>query len=57
MDRRTCKLWYWLVVSADLSAQNIYFRLVAADVAADLIARPAVWRRLRFELPSEASGR
>ncbi|MBW2268148.1 MAG: glycosyltransferase [Deltaproteobacteria bacterium] len=45
-----------LVSGVDLSQQNVYFRLVRADVAAEILARPELWPWLRFELPSEDSG-
>lgn len=45
----------WLT-GVDVRQQNVYFRLVAADVAAELVSRPRLSRYLRIPLPRRPAG-
>ena len=45
-----------LVFGIDFQEQNVFFRLVSADVARQVLERPRSWRYLRFPLPREPEG-
>ena len=45
-----------LATGVDSQQQNVFFRLVTADVARNFLAHPRFWRFLRFPLPSLESG-
>jgi glycosyltransferase involved in cell wall biosynthesis len=44
------------VTGIDTTEQNIFFRLVSADVARQLLRQPRYWRWLRFPLPRRPQG-
>jgi glycosyltransferase involved in cell wall biosynthesis len=43
------------ITGVDLQEQNIYFRLVSAEIAQMLVGTPRYWRFLRFPLPAAGS--
>jgi glycosyltransferase involved in cell wall biosynthesis len=45
-----------LVVGVDFREQNIFFRLISADVARRILEQPRYWRYLRFPLPRQPEG-
>ena len=46
-----------LLTGVDFGTQNIYYRLVAAELVPLLVGGPQYWALLRFPLPSERDGR
>jgi len=45
-----------LLTGIDLNEQRIYYRLVSADIARELLAAPQYWNYLRFPLPRQPEG-
>lgn len=45
-----------MLTGVDTTEQNIFFRLVSADVARELLRQPRYWRWLRFPLPRRPEG-
>jgi glycosyltransferase involved in cell wall biosynthesis len=50
----TFQLFARSVTGVNTHEQNIFFRLVSADVAREIIRQPRYWRWLRFPLPRRA---
>jgi len=44
------------IVGVDLREQNVFFRLISADIARRILEQPRYWRYLRFPLPTEPEG-
>lgn len=44
------------IVGVDFREQNVFFRLVSADMARRILEQPRYWRYLRFPLPTEPAG-
>jgi glycosyltransferase involved in cell wall biosynthesis len=50
----TFQLFARSLTGVDTREQNIFFRLVTADIAREMIRQPRYWRWLRFPLPRRA---
>jgi len=50
----TFQLFARSVTGVNTHEQNIFFRLVSADVAREIVRQPRYWRWLRFPLPQRA---
>jgi len=46
----------WVFTGRDPREQLIYYRLISADVARQLLAQPRYWQYLRFPLPRSPAG-